>query len=494
MTWAAERMPGARHVSWLCLIGCAVLGCGRARSGPGSDAADNAGGTALTGGGSAGEGEPAEGGSANGGSGSSASAGTNVGGGEAGANSTLKGLPLPAHCQALRGEQTELLCALDFSCGAVADSITCYGAGSGPWQCTCQAPNADRTYLVQGAAGLNACAVAAGLCSDSRPAIDVEGCAPTREELGTVMQPGVAQYKTCALDLACQTPVPVDFAPGARAKLLGGATARCSEAYLDAPRSPEVRVNCDVTVGKEARSYAVVAKGGVAKSCRPVLESFLSSKEPVFTGSESCVREELDSGSSSFCGLTERCFESAPLSDGVSLVKDPSARGITCGLDSAGILGCVCSFGQVPLDSYGVNLNVFPFEVGPAQPPASCDLSRCSPEMKVEPTGPGECDEDEGVIDDVFDGCNGFFLCSQPVTFEGREMTRQSQMNARCARAADQSFYCGCSVGNETAIFHLGEAATNSEACAMARPGCFSRMTLPVGPALNSSVPPDPLP
>jgi hypothetical protein len=410
--------------------------------------------------------------------------------GEAGASPTLSNLPLPAQCQAIRGSDTDLLCSLDFTCGKVSDAISCYHTASAAWQCTCGAPNANRTYLIDGATGLDACAVGAGLCSAPPPALDVGSCLATRDELGTNVQPGSGNYKTCALDLTCQTPVAVDFASGVQAKLLGGGSARCSEAFVEAPRPPRLRVDCEASGGGQSRSYAVIATG-VEKTCRPVLDSFLSSQEVVFDGPNSCVVESSQFDASN-CGLTERCFDSMALNGDVSLVQDPLENSINCGFDSAGTFGCVCGFESATQDPDAPHRDVFAFEVGPASRPAQCDLSRCSPDMKAEPTGTGDCQEP--TIEDYGDSCKAFFPCSRPVTFRGRTMSLYWQMDALCARGADQSFYCGCAVGNESSVFQVEDASTSLEACSMVGSGCLSRMTLPVEPASGAPLPPNPLP
>lgn len=80
--------------------------------------------------------------------------------------------------------------------GAVAHGLA--------WLCTCEPPNTNKTFLIDGAAGLDACAVGAALCAGLGPevAIDVPSCELTRDEQGTERLSG----PSCTIQLSCSTP------------------------------------------------------------------------------------------------------------------------------------------------------------------------------------------------------------------------------------------------------------------------------------------------
>jgi hypothetical protein len=499
-------------------VGVLLLGgCGRATSNPRPGTPVNAGGSAgsdgqgegeggtesgATGGfaGEESDGGRAVGGGAGGGAGGGGrggvAGGAGVGGaapagaggsgvqGGVGGRSPLADLPLPAGCQPLSGSATELLCALDVSCDAVARSMSCYHTNSGAWQCTCEPPNSNKTYVIEGATGLDACAVGAGLCAGSAPdpGFVLGGCVTTREELGSDLG-----EPSCTLELQCERPVAVDFAPGVRVTMPGAATTQCVEIYSSSWTSEQRRVDCTTMGSLGARSHAVVADS-VAGACRPVLELYLSSREPEFDGSETCVAEADDSQLPDSCMVTETCFDSAAISDGVSLVRDPSQRAAFCGFDDLDDLSCGCRF-----ESAGGQTDSFSYYLGAATRPAPCDVSRCTLEMRAEPTGPGACQVPQVSNEYDEDSCKDYFSCSQPATLAGKDVTIYSQLNVRCARADDDAFYCGCAAGDETATYRAGEVASSVAACASARTDCLTHMALPLGPAWNAAPAPDPL-
>lgn len=487
----AERLSLGLRLAALAALALWLMACGRATSNPHSDVPGNDGGSEGFSGHGAGE---AGGGESAGGVGGAASSGgsptVGMGGsgvpGEVGGSSPLANLPLPAGCQARQGAATALLCSLDIACGAVAQSMHCYHTSS-TWQCTCEPPNTNRTYMIEGAEGLDACAVGAALCAGPAPAVG--GCVPTREEVGPADRPGSADLQTCTVELQCQTPVAVDFAPGVHVTMPGAGVVDCVETLSANRQTEEMRVDCDATGSLGTQSYAVIAKG---MPCQAVADFYLSSQAPKFDGSKSCVREAPDLGTSDSCILTETCFDSAPIAKGVSVVKAPLERSANCGFDDLGNLSCGCRFESAPVDSAAPHADTLSFALGPAARPARCDLSACTPEMKAEPTGAAACQaqQDTGAHDDS--SCSDSFFCFQPATLQERAVTIYQQLNVRCAEANDRAFYCACAAGDETATFRAGMLQSSVDACALARTDCLAHMTLPVGPSYVST-PPDPL-
>jgi hypothetical protein len=186
--------------------------------------------------------------------------------------------------------------------------------------------------------------------------------------------------------------------------------------------------------------------------------------------------------------LIETCFDSAPVSNGVSLVKSPAQRQAHGGFEDRDYLSCGCRFESSP----GA-VDAFTYDLGVGVPPASCDLSRCTPETSAEPTGPGRCEVQQNTGERDDDSCTDDFFCSQPATLAGQDVTVRSWLNVRCARADDDAFYCGCAVGDETATFRAGNLASSVDACATARTDCLAHVSLPVGPASYGVRAPDPL-
>jgi hypothetical protein len=485
--------------AWLAAGVLCLIGCGRAtKPNSRSGSPDDAGGTVGSGGegghaneatgGLAGSGEPGgglgggSGASGSGAGGSAGSGGASGSGGRAGAGGSapLGDLPVPPGCQPLRGAETDLLCSIELACGAMSEPISCYHTASGPWQCTC-APPKDRAYLIDGAAGLDACAVGAGLCSQSEPALDVDGCVVTKEELGSEGRAGLGVFETCAVELSCQSTVAVDFAPGVRATVSGFGAVRCAAPLLDPPQPGPMSMSCEATGSRGSQTYAVVAED-VGEACRRVLDFHLSSKKPKFDGPRVCLLASEDLGSSS-CHLVERCFdESEPLSNGVSLVEDVSStREAGCNFDDLGELSCFCTLRSesVPAPYW----DIFNIDLGPAAMPATCDFSDCTRETLAEPTGPGECQAQLYTEEHDDDTCTDEFYCSQPATLNGRAVTVRSWLNVLCKRAPDQSFYCACGAGDETGTFAVGAVPSSSDACAAARTSCLAHVSLPLGPA-----------
>jgi hypothetical protein len=484
-----------------------LIGCGRASSDPDSGGPRASGGTVASGdggsgevgganepqGGAGGSGDEPQGGVVGGiSSGNGGGGGSDRGGqGTAGGDPSLAGLPLPPGCEPVRGAETDFSCSLEIACMARSESIECYET-LGSWQCSCASPQ-NLIYRVAGAAGFEACAVGAGLCSGSPPAIDPEGCVVAKEELGTEVKTGLGAFNTCTVEMSCKTLADTDFAPGASATVGRSAAIRCLAPVLEPPPSGPMRMSCEVTRTGGSETYAVVADD-VAEACRQVLDFSLRAKEAEYEGPESCVQEggPVDSRS---CHLIERCFDGEPLSNGVSLVKDPLSREVFCGLDDLGTLGCSCSLESTTGDGAAPQRDSFSVYYGPSAPPTTCDFSDCTPGIRAEATGPGECQTQlyTGQHDD--DSCTDSFYCSQPATLNGQAVTIGSWLKASCQRAPDESFYCACGSGVETASFSVGVVPSSADACSMARTGCLEHVSLPLGP--TPVVPPslpDPLP
>src|SRR5690606_18073428 len=129
-------------------------------------------------------------------------------------------LPLHDDCEVVNTTRfSENECVLTTSCSKASNLVVCDKLPSGEWECGCEFYNSDRQFLVNGAEGLNACAVATNLCAlDELELGDEENC--NDDSL-------YGSGNSCDIKLVCSRPVTVDFAGGVDAKLVDSTTASC---------------------------------------------------------------------------------------------------------------------------------------------------------------------------------------------------------------------------------------------------------------------------
>jgi len=466
------------------LIGLALLGgCGGSASSRRSngDSMDNdaggepgaSGGTSV-GGAKPTNGAPASGGPTKGGhtseDGGSASGGDMIGAaggvGDAGAPATL---PLPPGCEARARDETDTSCSLNAYCSVQSQITHCGRLPSGHWQCRCE-QNPGRTYEIEGAAGLSACAVAAGACGADESELAEETCEVRSDDSGD---------KDCRMTLACSRKVDVDFAPGAHAWLVREGWAQCG------PSESGQSLWCQCTHGEAFNEYDLFADSEKAV-CRPVVDFCMSASEPQLDGDERCVLARSTSSNDS-CERIEDCSKVMPLAEGVELAKLQHHYG-TCVARADGGSDCHCSTPS------GSSYNL---QVSDAPSDATCTFAAtlCAEDVDIVPTSPASCQVSSQTAYGST-SCDGDLSCYQAATVDGQALVAEGRLLVRCARnEPSEPWQCSCASDQTTATFSLGVADASAwEACSQAPAACLERVDLQLGAYGEFLYPPDPLP
>ncbi len=160
---------------------------------------------------------PSTAGAASGGRASVAGGGSPPGG-ASGAAGEPPSLPLPASCAERLGSETDSACSLSAFCDKQSQITTCGRLPSGRWQCACELTHRERTFEVEGASGLQACAVAIGSCSADESSLSPESC---------VLRNDDGSEDACRINIRCSREVAVPFAPQARAWMVRDGEAEC---------------------------------------------------------------------------------------------------------------------------------------------------------------------------------------------------------------------------------------------------------------------------
>ena len=439
------------------------------RSATGGNGTAPASGRAGTGAGGAGDagsqdvGAAGDGGSQGGGN--PGNAGSPPSGGSAGAGG-VSALPLPPGCQPRTPSETPDLCSLAVDCDSSPSVRTyCHRLDSGQWECQCA--NQEFLYRLEDAAGLQACALAARLCSDGELDLGEESCERSSDS---------SDEDSCSIDFACQKPVAIDATTGARAWQTRFGSARCDGS--DAGRS----FRCTCTDG-ETNSYDLLADSSEL-ACGPFADFCMSGETPVYDGAEACSLIYATSDSEG-CQRAAGCGMQMLLTDDVSLVQSRE-RYANCVPRAGGGSECFCT----ELDS------AFVFYLSAAPDYASCEssIANCDSNAVIEPTGPATC---EPLAADPQGGnqCSGFAICIQPATVDDRSIEARGSVNLLCRRTAPgMPWSCSCASGQDTARFELGEpGADASEACSQGISACLEQMGLHIGPSGDTVQPPDPI-
>ena len=297
-------MVGKRIGALLLFLGL-VTGCGRVVSsetetgGADSGGASAASGMTARGGsndGSAGAPMLASGGADSAGIGGVADSPGDSGAAGAAGDHSAEDLPLPADCEAHGQSATDAACSLNVTCHGEPDSINCQRLDSGDWQCSCDPTHSERTLEIGGAAGLQACAVAAGLCTVNALTLGEETCTE---------DPDFPSDDRCGLDLTCRNPIVSEQLPGVRATLVQSGRAVCGRLAAPSAVGEQAPYTCSCFTSP-AQGYTVL-DNETAHACRAVLDFCLSGKQPSFGASSPCTAnsDSLDAGSCNslqFCG------------------------------------------------------------------------------------------------------------------------------------------------------------------------------------------------
>ena len=467
-------------------LGCAgllalglLVSCGGSASRDGearpssSTGGTSAGGTAndpitSTGGNaSAAAGAPIGGGTASSTGGSPEGGSVDHSGGEAGAAGAASALPLPPGCHPHSPMETPDLCGLSVDCdSAPAVRTYCHRLDSKQWECQCA--NQDSMYRLEDAAGLEACALAAGLCSDEHPKLGAESCEQANAD---------GAQNSCSVDINCSTPMELRVPSDAHAWRLRSVSARC-----DREQSHQA-FRCSCTVDTQAQNYRLVAENGEL-ACVPLANFCMKGEPPVYSNPEVCVGASslLDDGS---CWGGDECGPQLTLTDQVSLA-DLATRSVSCDPNPQGGSDCMC----------GDEESAFQFHLSESTSAASCDASvpNCNPQAVIKTTGPPTCTPPPS--DDWGDWCEADLSCSQQATVDDRSLVARAFLGVLCRRdGAGMPWRCSCASGPKTSQVPLGAPDANGpQACSQASTVCLQSLGLFIGPYVDPMPgPPEPL-
>ena len=361
-------------------------------------------------------------------------------------------------------------CTLAAFCDGTPNIANCSLLDSGFWQCSCELEHNDRVYEIEGAPGLQACAVAIGLCSEDELVLGEETCSAVSNESGT---------NECALDLACKMPISVSFARGVRADLTRYGTSVCQRAQSDLP----FECGCEASGGDGSFiNYGVLAESGSA-ACRPLVDFCMSGREPTFDDSFSCFDTDRVT-ETGLCTLNQVCATPMRLTDDVSLAK-LETRYSNC--QENGSLGndCYCS----KVDSS------FNFYFGTIPDAETCTLAiaNCDRGAEIQVTSDPECEPTSRNAG--LDSCEADLACLSYATVNGRQIMGKGRLLVDCRRPeSGEPWRCSCASNQDTTIFEFGGADMEAwDVCEAAPARCLERMDVFIGPYGEFVPPPDPL-
>jgi hypothetical protein len=397
--------------------------------------------------------------------GSAGNAGSQPFGGSAGAGGRPP-LALPPGCQPRTPMETAQVCSLAVDCDTSPSVRTyCHRLDSGEWECQCA--NQEHLYRVENAAGLDACALAARLCSDDQIELGPESCEHVSDS---------SDQDGCAIDVACREPIAIDAMADVRAWRIRFGSVRCDRSDVAYP------FGCTCANGATS-SYGLLADSSEL-ACGPFADFCMSGETPVFDGAEACSLMYATSDSEG-CHRAAGCGMQMLLTDEVSLVQ-AKERYASCVARPGGGSECSCSDHDT----------AFVFYLSNPPDAASCEssIANCDPNAAIERTGPPNC---ESLSDDpaTGDSCGAVLICVQPVTVDNRSIEARGSVNLLCRRAElGMAWFCSCASGQDTTRFELGAAGADaSEACSQASTACLERMDLHIGPSGDTVQPPEPL-
>lgn len=376
-------------------------------------------------------------------------------------------LLLPAGCEPRAQMETEESCMLSAFCDSLPHVTTCQRLPSGHWSCTSDPNHHDRIYEIDGAVGLQACAVATGLASKDQLKVGKDSCAPVTESSGDGF---------CTTDLVCGPFIEVDFAPSVRARLARYGSVECAQQPSD------TKIFCGFRFHDTTKGYDLSFTGS-SFSCGPLLEFCLGTTAPDFADPRSCVVTD-ETSTVAGCDRSDICSHPEPTTE-LSTFPTVEARYASCEPADGGGASCYCS-GQ---DS------TFSFHVASAPDDTTCAavITSCEPTAEIKVTGDVKCQQQAQTSNP--DNCDADLSCQQPATVDGRDIVADGRMMVRCARQArGKPWVCSCASDQLTATFSLGTATgTSQQACGQAPQECLKHIPVHVGPSQGIVDPPDPV-
>jgi hypothetical protein len=347
-------------------------------------------------------------------------------------------------------------CTLYAYCDSIPYITTCRRLDSGRWQCRSETRYPERIYEVEGAAGIQACAVATGISAQDPLKLGPDSCAPVSDSSGTGY---------CATSLVCGPTVAVDFAPNARVRLARYGSVAC------APISAPAEIDCEFRFSESAtRDDLGVFSDAFA--CRSLLEFCMSTMAPGFDGPRSCLVAQATSTSAG-CERSELCSQPSP-STAVERFPSLESRYASCEPTSGGGASCYCTAGG----------SLFTFSVASPADDAACAaaITSCEPTANIAATGDVTCQTTAQTA--TGNACDADLSCTQPATVDGRQVVADGRLLVQCARLQPGSpWTCTCASDQLTASFSLGTAGlTPAQACAQAPQKCLEHIPVHLGP------------
>lgn len=389
-------------------------------------------------------------------------------GGEAGMGVEPE-LPLPPGCEPRGRMETADTCSLAVYCDTASEISNCRRLpNSERWQCQCDLHHPGRTYQLENAPGLQACALAASLCFEDELDVGEETCTPSDQS---------SSDEGCALWLNCATPVKLDPQSEARAWLtrLGSASCWLAESGKS--------FACTCNYGDVTSDYDLLATSAEL-DCRPLVDFCMSGAEPDFGGEQQCLLMDASSTGDG-CERYEGCAAPMPLTAEVSLARLDD-RYSNCSPRVGGGSECYCSGDD----------SSFNFQLPDAPGDAACESSmrNCDEGVVIEATGDVSCQPSSMTA--FADSCEADLSCLQDATVDARKIVAEGRLLVSCARVeAGMPWWCSCASDQQTAQFQLGAAELSPwQVCGQAPAGCLEHLDVHLGPYGEFVSPPYPLP
>lgn len=437
--------------------GANAMGGGSSSPGGSGGGAEGLGGASAMGGASSGGASAMGGALATGGDASDVGAGGSEASGGAGGTDSEFPRPefLPEQCE-LRSapEASDTACALSARCDGSFATTTCEQSEAGAWQCDCGFNAVGVLLEIDGAAGVEACAVAMGPCTAAELDTDAESCIDATQPTS----PDV-----CSLTRSCTREIRSPLPQGVEARWLREFGAGCSpfgnafECYTDG-------------VDSAFPSYKVISND-VYAACGPYLDYVLSGEAPVFGTTVECAGTEFEP-SASGCSALRRCGPVMELADGVQLGALEVNYG-ACNEEADGSTGCYCQYGQAQL--------LFTEEGAPSDELCAEIVATCVEGTEVQALSELQCAETSLLAFDT--SCDVYATCEQEVIVNDRPARAEATLAGSCQWAADAgAWLCNCE--NLAQGFELTPPdLTAFDACSLLPEACAESLPVFAGPA-----------
>lgn len=392
--------------------------------------------------------------------------GTGGAGGQKPADDPGQALLLPPSCKAVTQMATDDGCTLNAFCDSFPYVTSCQRLDSGRWSCSSDPHHPDRVYEIEGAAGIQSCAIATWLSTEDQLKLGEDTCQPMLESVAS---------DSCTTDMFCGTTVVADFAPNAHVVLPRYGSVECSRVTF-----PDA-ISCGFRFNETSRSDDLGVFSD-SPSCSSLVEFCMKTTAPAFDGPRTCLPAQATSTPDG-CQRSELCTLPLPSTETAGFPSIES-RYASCEPGAGGVSTCYCS----------VASSSFMFQVASAPDDAACaaTITSCEPTADIQATAAATCQPTSHT--ESSDACDADLSCTEPATVDGREVVADGRMLVRCGRAQrGWPWSCSCASDQLTATFSLGSpTATPAQACSQAPQECLKHIPVHVGPYGPTVDAPDP--